>query len=832
VARLWTCGFESQSATAGVEFTSLTGTAAIDTALHREGAAALRCTPASATGYIEHQVDTAATVKRTFHRVYLRINSLPTSTTTIVAVGQNGYFPVHLRLTTTGTLQLRDSLAGVDVGTPSAALALNTWYRIEIDAADSGSTAATRNVTAYLDGTPFSGTTAIAGTTGYSRVRVGVQNACTADLSFDDIAVNDTTGSAQTGLPGPGCVVHLRPSAAGDNNGFATAVGGTAGAANNYERVSEVTPDDATTYNETAATGTTTIDDFNLSSAASAGMSSTDTVTLVAVGARIGSTATTAASLVYRLKSQAGGTVAESASVSVAVAGWASHKAAAPFVHQLVSYTDPQTGAEWTPSRLDTAQIGYRGNVSQTTVRRVSTLWLLVEFVPTPGNPFEELTDTFSTATVDTTKWPDNYHESGGALPDQPDGRARVPCDPHFAAYASAAAYTLENSHVHVQVTPPAAGGATGSVFCQLLVLSNVVGTQIVFEIDPAIGQLLTAVMIDFTDANPVTFPYDPVAHAWLRIRETDETLTWETSPDGRAWTIRRTEPSPAWVADNDLQVQLLAFRENGTNDYAYFDNFNITPALTDGYTVAVDWAGDGTFDGPYDDVTTDVLARGAVVFQYGRDQDRQIAPPAVGSLTMTLCNADRIYSPENPDSPIVDDLQPAAPVKIETVVSDTLYPLFIGRIDDFDVHPDRGDRSAEISVVGLLSLLQGVKISTELYEAQRTGTLMHVVLDAVGWTGPRDVDLGATFVPWWWLEEADAFTALTDLLQSEGPPSIAYIGPDGTFIFRDRHHRLLRDKSLTPQAVFAAERTPDCTTGDSCPGFGECGFGDGGFGE
>ena len=107
------------------------------------------------------------------------------------------------------------------------------------------------------------------------------------------------------------------------------------------------------------------------------------------------------------------------------------------------------------------------------------------------------------------------------------------------------------------------------------------------------------------------------------------------------------------------------------------------------------------------------------------------------------------------------------------------------------------------------------------------------VVLDAVGWTGPRDLDLGATFVHWWWLEEVDAFTAVTDLVSSEGPPSIAYVGPDGTFIFRDRHHRLLRAASLTPQATFTAVRPADCDTGHSgdCPGFGECGFGEGGFG-
>lgn len=451
---------------------------------------------------------------------------------------------------------------------------------------------------------------------------------------------------------------------------------------------------------------------------------------------------------------------------------------------------------------------------------------------------FADLTDDFDAPAVDTVKWPGNYNSGPGSLPDQPDGRARVPCDTGFAAYGSSPIYRLQSSHAHVQLTPPSGPGHS-EAYAQLLILSDVTGTQLVFEVDAATNMLAMAMHVDFTDEDPAMLPYDPVAHAWLRIREDASILSWDTSPDGRAWTTQHTADAPAWVAENDLQVQLLAHCTPlvtggpASDDYAYFDNFNIRPTLAEGYTVAVDWTGDGDFDGPYDDVTSDVLARGPVTFAYGRDQARQLAPPRVGSMSMSLCNADRIYSPENPDSPIANDLSPAAPVKAETVFQDVLYPLFVGRVDDFEVHPDRGDRSISITALDLLALLRGVKISTELFQAQRTGTLVGVILDAVGWTGARDLDLGATHVPWWWLEETDAFQALTDLLVSEGPPSIAYAGPDGTFVFRDRHHRLLRSSSLTSQATFTAERDPVCTPGggDDCDGFGECGFGEGGFG-
>jgi hypothetical protein len=447
---------------------------------------------------------------------------------------------------------------------------------------------------------------------------------------------------------------------------------------------------------------------------------------------------------------------------------------------------------------------------------------------------FADLTDTFDAPTVDTAKWPDNYNSApGGALPDQPAGVARVPCDEGFAAYASAPIYRLQDSHAHVQLTPPHGPGHSES-YAQLLILSDVAGTQIVFEVDAATNLLLMAIHEDFVDENASSLPYDPIAHAWLRIRESASILHWDTSPDGREWTTQHTEIAPGWTAQNNLSVQLLAhctpLVTGGppSDDYAYFDNFNVRPELLSGYTVAVDWAGDGDLDGPYDDVTGDVMQRGPVTFSYGRDQARQLAPPRVGTLSMVLCNADRIYSPENPESPLADDMSPAAPVKVESVFQDTLYPLFTGRVDDFDVHPDRGDRTVDITALDLLSLLQGVKISTELYQAQRTGTLIGVILDTIGWTGPRDLDLGATFVPWWWLEEDDAFTALTELLESEGPPSIAYVGPDGTFIFRDRHHRLLRAASLTPQAYFTAGAAGECSP---VYGYGTGGYGEGGYG-
>ncbi|MFF2100962.1 hypothetical protein [Streptomyces sp. NPDC058202] len=383
---MWTCGFELQSVTALVEtqdVNTVGGAPSISTSIHRGGAASLRVTPTAGTSYVEHQL-TSGVVMRTFHRFYLYISALPAADCNIYGIGQSGYFPGMIRLKTDGSLILRDDQTGTDLGSATSPLNIGQWYRIEADFNDVTGTI-TSGVSAfklYVDGT-LASDQLCSNINGFSRVRAGaLQSANSLDIYIDDIAVNDTSGTAQTGLPGPGTVVHLRPAGAGDNNLFATVVGGTAGAANNYTRVSEVTPDDATSYNATVATGTTTIDDFAVSSPTTAGIGASDAITLVSVGARIGSNATTAASIVTRIKGQAAGTVSESASTSVNVNGWSTHKAAVPRLYQLTAYANPQTSTAWTRTTLATAQIGYRSNVSQTTARRISTLWALVEYVP------------------------------------------------------------------------------------------------------------------------------------------------------------------------------------------------------------------------------------------------------------------------------------------------------------------------------------------------------------------------------------------------------------------------------------------------------------------
>lgn len=205
---------------------------------------------------------------------------------------------------------------------------------------------------------------------------------------------------------------------------------------------------------------------------------------------------------------------------------------------------------------------------------------------------------------------------------------------------------------------------------------------------------------------------------------------------------------------------------------------------------------------GPGEDITSDEIED--VVISYGRDQNRQLSPGALGSATARLCNVDRAYSPENAAGPLYGNLDPAREARFQVTWATQIFPLFRGRVDDFNVAASFSDRTASFSFLDGMALLQGLKLSTAVYPSLRTGDVINTILDEAGWTAPRDIDLGATIVKYWWAEGTDALSAIQDIVKSEGPPAVAYVAPDGTFTFHDRHHRLQSQASRTSQGTYA----------------------------
>lgn len=198
------------------------------------------------------------------------------------------------------------------------------------------------------------------------------------------------------------------------------------------------------------------------------------------------------------------------------------------------------------------------------------------------------LTDNFNDGTIGAD-WGNSYggtYESGGV--------AHVPCTTGFAGLQTAYAWTFAGASFFVKVpSVPAASTAT-EAYCGVLVNGDASGTRLGFTIK-AVGNLLRMQSDSgYFDAAAVEITYDPVAHAFLRLREDGTNVYWDTSPDGSTWTNRRTLASPAWIAAavDSCALDLSAHRDAGTNDEATYDLFN---TLSNG--AVIDAAADLTAD-------------------------------------------------------------------------------------------------------------------------------------------------------------------------------------------------------------------------------------------
>lgn len=222
-------------------------------------------------------------------------------------------------------------------------------------------------------------------------------------------------------------------------------------------------------------------------------------------------------------------------------------------------------------------------------------------------------------------------------------------------------------------------------------------------------------------------------------------------------------------------------------------------------YKAYVDWNADGDFTDPLEDVTSDVLdGRTPVTMQYGRDQARALSPIAVGQAAFALDNQSRVYSPENTSSALNGQVVPGRSVMVTGTVGVTTYTLLRATIDDFKLQPDRSERYISVTCIDPLGQLRGVQVTTPLYQGVRPGEAIGYILDAVGWPAAlRDLDLGATVMPFWWLDGDDAFQAVLDILDSEGPPALVTVDTSGRIVFRSRHHRLLLSASTTAQSTW-----------------------------
>jgi hypothetical protein len=92
-------------------------------------------------------------------------------------------------------------------------------------------------------------------------------------------------------------------------------------------------------------------------------------------------------------------------------------------------------------------------------------------------------------------------------------------------------------------------------------------------------------------------------------------------------------------------------------------------------YTISIDWSNNGTWTNTGEDVTTRTLQELSIT--YGRNTERALNPVATGSATLELLNTSRDYSPENSGSPLVGNVLPARPLRVQAATILNSNPAF-----------------------------------------------------------------------------------------------------------------------------------------------------------
>ena len=349
MARLLTSGFELQTVTAGVEWGSVgSGTPTIDTTLKRTGAASLKILNSSATSTnIEVGIVAAGTY---YVRVYVYLTtSVNTASNIFNVISTEGNALSGVSLNTDNTLQLiyrNASNTWVQTGSKSSAINDSAWHRVELYAKFNSTTS--MDMALRLDGVTVQDTITLTTKTVATTTLAGLDlnlfeinyGNCTGQVNFDDVAVNDNSGSYQNSWPGSGKIIMLRPNAAGDSAQWLRA-GTDSGA--NWSQCSQIPPDDATKYVRCS-----TVNYLDMYNCGNSGIGASDVVNVVEVGGRFNRSGATSPTFKFRCIKASAGTQALSAAITPSATAWVTNANAVPRTSPIILYLDPDNSVPWT----------------------------------------------------------------------------------------------------------------------------------------------------------------------------------------------------------------------------------------------------------------------------------------------------------------------------------------------------------------------------------------------------------------------------------------------------------------------------------------------------
>lgn len=409
-------GFETGDTT---EFNGNSGTFSYSTTTVRSGTYALRMNPAASavstvqlTGYGSTGTisNAAPNVAPCYGRLYFRVAGAPSSGSARIFSQKNTGNTddkLYAMLNSSRQVEIYDGTDAL-LATTTAALSLDTWYRIEWVAGNGTSAAWSLDV--YTDAlvpvlVEGESGTGNQGATTCGSLYLGREAASgeAFDYFYDDVQL-DTAQS-----PGPGKVIRMSPNAQGTTNGW-----GAGTNLSDYLEVDEISPDGNTTYVKNSAAAT---QDFNLQDTSTVGISGSD-IRAVRVTARVIEDGANTQSLQIGLRSGGSTSLTDARNTTSSYTS----------LNKLVA-SDPADSAAWTLADLDALQVTLIESTAF--LNRATTAYVTVDFVPAAPTPTPTPTPTATatatpTATGTLTPTPTST-PTATFTPVSPTGRPRRP---------------------------------------------------------------------------------------------------------------------------------------------------------------------------------------------------------------------------------------------------------------------------------------------------------------------------------------------------------------------------------------------------------------------
>jgi hypothetical protein len=186
------------------------------------------------------------------------------------------------------------------------------------------------------------------------------------------------------------------------------------------------------------------------------------------------------------------------------------------------------------------------------------------------------LTDNFNDNSIDTTKWipfgtpaplSERVREVNGRIELTPRSNGTG----HYSGVQSSTTYDLTDSSAHVELVQTLRTALSAQT---AFLASDSSSNFVYFNVEGGNLQCWQKVSGTFTRLARV--PYDPIAHRWLRMRESAGTTFWETSPDGCTWTVLVSRPAPFSLTAVTINLQVGLDGSVPAPGMAVFDNFNV----------------------------------------------------------------------------------------------------------------------------------------------------------------------------------------------------------------------------------------------------------------